>query len=183
MKNLFKMLASALGLTWVWSLLLVLLLAWTVWRFGPLLAVDDKRFWLGATSRLLTVSGLFLAWGLAMVFAQRRTPAQSPAQACGPDQAPTKSRKGLVEHEQHNVRGRFKEALHTLKAARRYGKRSERWRNELPWHLVMGASASGKTCLLQAGGMQLPLDRTDCGAPTLPAQYPIASGILPMRGS
>ncbi len=165
MKNLFKMLASALGLTWVWSLLLVLLLAWTVWRFGPLLAVDDKRFWLGATSRLLTISGLFLAWGLAMVFAQRRTPAQSPAQACGPDQALPKSRKGLVEHEQHNVRGRFKEALHILKAARRYGKRSERWRNELPWHLVMGASASGKTCLLQAGGMQLPLDRTDCGAP------------------
>lgn len=78
MKNLFKMLASALGLTWVWSLLLVLLLAWTVWRFGPLLAVDDKRFWLGATSRLLTISGLFLAWGLAMVFAQRRTPRTIP---------------------------------------------------------------------------------------------------------
>lgn len=165
MKPLFKTLVAALALTWVWSLLLVLLLAWAVWWFGPLLAVDDKRFWLGATSRLLTISGLFLAWGLLMVFVNRRNPGQLPGDDGGPEQAPPKQRKGLVEHEQNNVRGRFKEALQALKTSRRYGKRSERWRSELPWHLVMGCSASGKTRLLQAGGLQLPLDRTDAGDP------------------
>lgn len=164
MKSLFKKLVATLGLTWVWSLLLVLLLACIVWWVGPLLAVDDKRFWLGATSRLLTISGLFLAWGLLMVFVKRHDPGQQPVDA-GPGEAPAKQRKGLMEHEHNNVRGRFKEALHALKTSRRYGKRSERWRSELPWHLVMGCSASGKTRLLQAGGLQLPLDRADSGSP------------------
>lgn len=165
MKSLFKKLAAALGLTWVWSLLLVLLLACVVWWIGPLLAVDDRRFWLGATSRLLTISGLFLAWGLTMVFVNRRDAVQPFADDAGPGQVNSKQRKGLVEHEHNNVRGRFTEALQALKMSRRYGKRGKRWRNELPWYLVMGCIASGKTRLLQAGGLQQPLDRVGSGAP------------------
>lgn len=59
---------TVLGRIWVWSLLLVLSCAAMVWFLGPLLAVDDHRIWAGATARLVTISGVFLLWGLAMAF-------------------------------------------------------------------------------------------------------------------
>ena len=45
MKTFFGKLGAVLRRTRVWSLLLVLLLAVVVWFVGPLLAVDDYRFW------------------------------------------------------------------------------------------------------------------------------------------
>ena len=63
MNAFFKGAGAVLRNTWVWSLLLVLAGALLVWFFGPLLAVDDHRFWHGAIARLLTISGLFLLWG------------------------------------------------------------------------------------------------------------------------
>ena len=53
MKTFFGKLGAVLRRTWVWSLLLVLLLAVVVWFVGPLLAVDDYRFWESSTARLL----------------------------------------------------------------------------------------------------------------------------------
>lgn len=73
MKNLFGKTAAFLRKTWVWSLLSILLTAVFVWCFGPLLAIDDFRFWESPTSRLLSISVLFLVWGLAMVFVSWRT--------------------------------------------------------------------------------------------------------------
>ena len=72
MNAFFKGAGAVLRRVWVWSLLLVLLSAGLVWFFGPLLAVDDYRFWQGATARLLTISSLFLLWGLAMVWLNGR---------------------------------------------------------------------------------------------------------------
>ena len=60
MKKLFKKVGAFLRKTWVWTLLLVLFVALLVWFAGPLLAVDDYKFWEGSTSRLLTISVLFL---------------------------------------------------------------------------------------------------------------------------
>lgn len=79
MKTFFGKLGAVLRRTWVWSLLLVLLLAVVVWFVGPLLAVDDYRFWESSTARLLSISVLFLGWGLAMVFASWRASARKSA--------------------------------------------------------------------------------------------------------
>lgn len=145
---------------WLWSLLLVLSIALLVWFFGPLLAVDDHRFWQSATARLLTVSGLFLLWGLAMVVVDARRSARRKQ----PEHQARHQRQDLVNDEQTQVRWRFKEALQTLKTSRRYGERGERWRSELPWYLLIGQHGSGKTRLLAASGLQFPLDRVE-GAP------------------
>jgi type VI protein secretion system component VasK len=72
MKKLFKKVGAFLRHTWVWTLLLVLFVALLVWFVGPLLAVNDYKFWEGSTSRLLTISVLFLIWGLTMVFVSWR---------------------------------------------------------------------------------------------------------------
>lgn len=161
MNAFFKGAGAMLRKIWLWSLLLVLCSALLVWFFGPLLAVDDHRFWQGATARLLTISGLFLLWGLAMVVVGARRTARLDQ----PEHQESQRRQDLVDDEQRQVRGRFKEALHTLKTSRRYGQRGERWRSELPWYLVIGQQASGKTRLLAASGLQFPLDRVEALPP------------------
>src|SRR5476651_1264108 len=157
MNAFFKSACAVLGRIWVWSLLLVLAVAMTVWFFGPLLAVDDYRFWQAAAARLLTISGLFLLWGLAMVYANWRSMARQGVA----DNIEPHLRKGLVENEQRHLRDRFKDALFTLKNSRIYGERSPRWRNALPWYLLIGKPGSGKSRMLAASGLQLLQDRVE----------------------
>lgn len=154
MKGFFKRTAEFLSITWLWSLLLVLLIASGVWFVGPLLAVDDHRFWQGSATRLLTISVLFLLWGLAMVFFSRRdVPPQNNPEI--------RQHKQLVEHAQKAMRVRFREALHRLKTSKRYGERGGRWRNDLPWYLLIGSTGSGKTQLLESDGVQWTHERID----------------------
>ncbi len=161
MNAFFKSAGRLLRKVWLWSLLLVLSAAMLVWFFGPLLAVDEHRFWQGSTARLLTISVMFLLWGLAMVIVSGRRVARLNQ----PENQARQQQKGLVEDEHRQVRGRFKEALQALKRSPRYGEHGERWRNELPWYLVLGEQGSGKTRLLAASGLQFPLDRSDALAP------------------
>ena len=161
MNAFFKGAGAVLRNTWVWSLLLVLAGALLVWFFGPLLAVDDHRFWHGATARLLTISGLFLLWGLAMVWVGgRRATRLDPS-----EHQQRQQRQGQLSAERNQVRGRFKEAVQALKTAQRYAGRSERWRHEVPWYLLIGQSGSGKTALVAAQGLRAPLDRVETSAP------------------
>ena len=161
MNAFFKGVGTVLRMSWVWSLFIVLSSALLVWFFGPLLAVDDHRFWQGAPARLLTISGLFLLWGLAMVMVgSRRT-----ARLNQPEHQERHQRKGLIDDERKQVRGRFKEALHTLKTSRRYGERNERWRNDLPWYLLIGQQGSGKSRLLAGCGSHFALDREEAMTP------------------
>jgi len=157
MNAFFTGVGRVLRKSWIWSLLLVLCLAALVWCFGPLLAVDDYRFWQGATARLLSISVLFLLWGLAMVVVGGRRAAWLDR----PDHQARHQRQVLIDQERRQVRGRFKEALQTLKTSRCYGEHGERWRNDLPWYLLIGEQGSGKSQLLAAGGVRFPLDRSD----------------------
>ncbi len=159
MKSFFGKLAAFLRKTWVWSLLLVLALALLIWFIGPLLAVDDYRFWESATSRLLSISALCLLWGLAMVFASWKATARKKAEEDDADAQERLRREGLIDEEQAELRQRFKDALRTLKRSSLYRGRSEKWRSELPWYLLLGPQGSGKTSLLDFSGLDFPLNR------------------------
>ncbi|MDH1263858.1 type VI secretion system membrane subunit TssM [Pseudomonas sp. GD03944] len=161
MKSFFAKLGAFFRKTWVWSLLLVLVLALLVWFVGPLLAVSDYKFWESATSRLLTISALFLIWGLAMVFASWRSTARKKAEENDADAQERLRREEQISEEQAELRHRFKDALRTLKRSSLYRGRSERWRNHLPWYLILGPQGSGKTSLLDFSGLEFPLNRGD----------------------
>ena len=161
MNAFFKGAGTVLCKSWVWSLLLGLSCALLVWFFGPLLAVDEHRFWQSPTARLVTICVMSLLWGGAMVIVgARRT-----ARLNQPKYQEHHQRQGLVDDENRQVRRRFKEALQTLKNSRRYGSRSERWRNELPWYLLIGQQGSGKTSLLASSGLQLALEGAESALP------------------
>ncbi len=161
MKNFFKKVGAFLRKTWVWTLLLVLLAALLVWFVGPLLAVADYKFWESPTSRLLSISLMFLVWGLAMVFVSWRAGVRRKAVEDSDEGQERLRRDGLIEDEQKELRSRFKDALRTLKTSSLYRGRSERWRNELPWYLLIGPQGSGKTSLLDFSGLEFPINRID----------------------
>ncbi|EOZ4791955.1 type VI secretion system membrane subunit TssM [Pseudomonas aeruginosa] len=161
MKNFFKKVGAFLRKTWVWTLLLALLAALLVWFVGPLLAVADYKFWESPTSRLLSISLMFLLWGLAMVFVSWRAGVRRKAVEDSDEGQERLRRDGLIEDEQKELRSRFKDALRTLKTSSLYRGRSERWRNELPWYLLIGPQGSGKTSLLDFSGLEFPINRID----------------------
>ncbi|MBI6911133.1 type VI secretion system membrane subunit TssM [Pseudomonas palleroniana] len=161
MNAFFKGAGAVLGTVWVWSLLLVLCSAAVVWWIGPLLAVDDHRFWQGSAARLVSISVLFLLWGIAMALAGRG----QVAGLAKPGRRARRQPLKWVEEEHRHVRGRFKQAVQLLKTSRRYGEHNQRWRRDLPWYLLIGERGSGKTQLLAAAGLPSPFDQAG-GTPT-----------------
>ncbi|MDO9321766.1 MAG: type VI secretion system membrane subunit TssM, partial [Pseudomonas sp.] len=161
MKDFFSKLANFFRQTWVWSLCLVLVIALLVWFAGPLLAVNDYKFWESASSRLVSISLLFLLWGLSMVFASWKAGARKKAEEDDADAQERLRRDGMISEEQLELRKRFKDALHTLRRSSLYRGRSERWRNELPWYLLLGPQGCGKTSLLDFSGLDFPLNQAD----------------------
>ncbi|MDI3271943.1 type VI secretion system membrane subunit TssM [Pseudomonas sp. AL03] len=161
MKKFFKKVGAFLRQTWVWTLLVVLFVALLVWLVGPLLAVNDYKFWEGSTSRLLTISVLFLIWGLSMVFVSWRAGVRKKAIEDTEDGQDRIRREELIDEEQKELRVRFKDALKTLKNSSLYRGRSERWRSDLPWYLLIGPQGSGKTSLLDFSGLEFPINKID----------------------
>lgn len=161
MKNVLGKFVVFLSKTWVWSLCLVLLLAAIIWFAGPMLAVNDHRFWASTASRLLTLCILFLVWGLAMVFISWKAQAKK-AEAEGDEAIQERLRRAdQMSEEQDELRKRYKEALRTLRSSSLYQGRSEKWRNELPWYLIIGPEGSGKTSLLDFSGLEFPLNQME----------------------
>ena len=95
MKTFFNKVGAFLRKTWVWTLLCVLCVVLLVWFVGPLLAVNDYKFWADSTSRLLSISTLFLAWGLGMVFVGWRAGVHKKA-----IQATAQGEAGLLRDEE-----------------------------------------------------------------------------------
>ncbi len=104
---------------------------------------------------------MFLVWGLAMVFVSWRAGVRRKAVEDSDEGQERLRRDGLIEDEQKELRSRFKDALRTLKTSSLYRGRSERWRNELPWYLLIGPQGSGKTSLLDFSGLEFPINRID----------------------
>lgn len=169
MKIFFKKLGALLSKTWVWTLLLALFIALLVWFAGPLLAVDDYKFWESSTPRLLTISGLSLLWGLSMVFVNWRSglrKKQIEESEVGQEHI---QRQVQIDQQCRELRSRFNDALKTLKTSSLYRGRSERWRKDLPWYLVIGPQDSGKTSLLDFSGLKFPINSIDRKQPRNPS--------------
>ena len=161
MKQFFKKIGAFLCKTWVWTLLLLLCVALLVWFVGPLLAVNDYKFWEGSTSRLLTISALILMWGLFMVYVNWRAGVRKQVLLDSEDGQARLQREEQIESERKALKTRFKDALNTLKTSSVYRGRSERWRNDLPWYLLIGPQGSGKTSLLDFSGLEFPINKLD----------------------
>lgn len=161
MKNFLKKVGAFLAKTWIWTLVLVLVVALVVWFAGPFLAINDFKFWSAAASRLISISGLFLSWGLAMVFVNWRGGLRRKEKHASEGSQDLLDREERIKDEHNELRSRFKQAMHTLKTSSLYRGRSERWRDDLPWYLLIGAPGSGKTSLLDFSGLDFPINKIE----------------------
>ena len=160
MKEFLKKLASLLSNAWLWSLFVMLAAVLLVWFIGPLVAVADNRIWQTTASRVLTISIVVLVWCLFMALASWRLSIKRKE----PASAAAEQERIDVAHrmeECREIRGRFDDAMLTLKTSSLYLGRGERWRNELPWYLLMGPAGAGKTSLLDFSGLEFPLNKID----------------------
>lgn len=155
MKLLFRKAGAWVRQTWVWTLLLVLCVTLLVWFAGPLLAVNDYKFWASPTARLLTASVLALGWGLGMVFVNERAASSAHSQQNVPDQARA-LHQARIDDERREVHSRFKQAMTTSRSSALYI-----GRGDVPWYLLIGPPASGKTHLLECSGLEFPLNRLE----------------------
>ncbi|WP_462402779.1 type VI secretion system membrane subunit TssM [Pseudomonas sp. Marseille-QA0332] len=161
MKELFRKARGLLSKTWVWTLLLVLIVALSVWFVGPLLAIADHKIWEAASHRLLTISLLCLLWGLFVVYANWRANTQQRRVENGDAEQPELARRVAIEAAERTLRNRFKDAMRVLGRSSLYHGRNERWRSDLPWYLVIGPQGAGKTSLLDFSGLEFPLNQVE----------------------
>ncbi|MEX3774635.1 type VI secretion system membrane subunit TssM [Pseudomonas sp. MYb118] len=161
MKNSLRKVAAFLVKPWVWTLLLTLLAALSVWFFGPYLAVNDYKFWSERGSRLLTINGLLLIWGLTMVYISWSAGARKADIEKTEDGQDRIRREKLIDAELKELRTRFKGAIATLKSSSLYRGSDNNWRSDLPWYLLIGPQGCGKTSLLDFSGLEFPINRVD----------------------
>lgn len=161
MKNILLKGLRLFRKSWAWSLILVLLLAVLIWTLGPTLAINDRKPWGTASARLFTISVIFLCWGLSLVFTNWKANRHKKALESDTEAQERARRESLIVEEQLELHSRFKQAMRTLSRSSLYKGRSERWRRELPWYLLLGAQGSGKTSLLEFSGLEFPLNSND----------------------
>lgn len=150
----------------LWLSLGVLLLVATIWMAGPLLAIGETRPLASATSRYVLIAFVLLAWGLRLV---RRANGMGKLTRWRESRRRTDDRALPDDHSDAigELRVRFREALYLLRhASAGAGPRAGRFRAwldkltgeytyRLPWYLVVGSGASGKTAVLVSGELDL----------------------------
>ena len=134
-----------------WSILLLLLLAVTVWFTGPSIAVNGTAIWAPPFSRVITIAALLLPWlgWQAIRYYQQRPDRRSARTA---DTEAIHTRIALEQRHQLNQQ---------LLADRGISRRQQkRW----PWLVLLGPAAAGKSSLFN--DTRLAASRSTAASPT-----------------
>ncbi|MCD5995496.1 type VI secretion system membrane subunit TssM [Pseudomonas sp. CDFA 602] len=154
-------LAAVLKWPEIWSLLSIAVIGLLTWIFGSRLAFDGVQPLAASSARLATVTGLVLAWALFWLSRMWRTSRHANRDNESVDQLEIDQSGSTAQQDKHAVialRMAFRQAMRTLAKTPLYHRRDERWRMSLPWYLVLGPQASGKTSLIEYSGLDLPLN-------------------------
>jgi type VI secretion system protein ImpL len=138
---------------WLIGAFAIFAAALIIWLVGPLIDIGDPRL-LEAPARrgiiiLLILLG-WLSWEGRRLWRERQSNRElidQLGQAEDPDVAQSRE-------EAEALRGRFTEALSTLKSVKLGG---ARLLYQLPWYMFIGAPGSGKTTALVNSGLKFPL--------------------------
>jgi type VI secretion system protein ImpL len=151
---------------WFWLLLATLVLWAAIWFGLPPLGVESVPVRLGA------MLGVAILWAIANLIVRVRAARANTAlvdelkkheeEAAKAEDA---ARKDAIDEELGNVRERARQALAVLRRARFGGRFFRRWVYELPWYVLIGPPASGKTTAVLRSGLGFPLAEQLGGAP------------------
>ncbi|MBB4000420.1 type VI secretion system membrane subunit TssM [Aureimonas pseudogalii] len=155
-----------------WMSAAALIVAALVWFGGPLLAFGDVRPLGDTTPRLALLLTIALAWGIAAVLLGWRKGAHDQRLVSALRQQEAETNAGANQHRSEVerrltvIRRKTDETLARLGrdgGRGRIGRRAFR----LPWYLVIGPTASGKTALLLNADLSMPFGPPQgAGGPT-----------------
>ena len=152
-----RFLWAVLTSRWLWSLIGIALLGAIVWLFGPLVGIGTARPLAGEIARLGVILAIVLIWLVWIILAQRRAIRANRlfvSELVVPEVKPhDPSAEGVAA-----VGAKFQEIMAELKRRKLGGRRFLR---DMPWYVIIGPPASGKTTALRQSGLEFPFDLTD----------------------
>ncbi|AJD45430.1 type VI secretion system IcmF family protein (plasmid) [Rhizobium gallicum bv. gallicum R602sp] len=154
---IFRFLWAILTSRWLWTFIGLVLLSLIVWIFGPIISVGERAPLASETVRLVIIGllfALFLIWWIA---AQRRAIRANrlfvSEIAPPPEAPPSPAEEGVA-----SVGAKFREVMAELKRQKIGGRKFLR---EMPWYVIIGPPATGKTTALRQSGLSFPIDLSD----------------------
>jgi len=147
MNNLVSALPLVMG-RWGGSFLGVILLAYTLWSYGPLIP------WLSSpAARIAGVLVLLLLWAAPNIWADRRRRKRERALADGVTTSDADPTADAAAEEVAAQREKLARALELLRRA----SGSRGYLYEQPWYVIIGPPGAGKTTALLNAGLRFPL--------------------------
>lgn len=149
---------SVLTSRWLWTLIGLALLSLVIWIFGPIVRVGDFEPFASETVRIVMIAMLVILWLIWLIVAQRRA-IRANRMFVAEISAPVED-KPLSPGEEAvaAVGAKFQRVMAELKRRKIGGRKFLR---EMPWYVIVGPPATGKTTALRQAGLNFPIDLTD----------------------
>jgi type VI secretion system protein ImpL len=160
MKDFFCQLVALARMPWVWISGVLLVLALMVWFIGPFLTIDGYALWASRSSRLLSIGLLCLTGGLLLSFIHWKAHVRKVAAESEDARQERLRCERAIKVQRAQMTAGFNNAQRFLRGSRLFRGREELWRTELPWYLLLGPQASGKTSLLECSGLHFQASET-----------------------
>ncbi|RUX90381.1 type VI secretion system membrane subunit TssM, partial [Mesorhizobium sp. M2A.F.Ca.ET.040.01.1.1] len=142
----------------LWTLIGIALLSLLIWVFGPIVQVGPYAPFESENVRIAIIAGLIILWLIWLIIAQRRA-IRANRMFVAEIAAPVQE-KQLTPGEESvaAVGAKFGEVMAELKRRKLGGRKFLR---EMPWYVIVGPPATGKTTALRQSGLNFPIDLTD----------------------
>lgn len=150
---------------WFWGLLGTVALCVLVWFATPLMAFGEVRPMEPAAPRLAVIATVVAIWGavnLTLRLRDRRANARMVEEMSYAEReqaAREETERGAAGEELAAIHLRAQEALALLRRARFGHGWRRRYVYQLPWYVLIGPPASGKTTAVLNAGLDFPLDQ------------------------
>ncbi|RUV59202.1 type VI secretion system membrane subunit TssM, partial [Mesorhizobium sp. M5C.F.Ca.IN.020.29.1.1] len=155
---ILRFLWAVLTSRWLWTLIGIALLSLVIWVFGPIVRVGAYEPFASENVRIVIVALLVIFWLIWLIVAQRRA-IRANRMFVAEIAAPVVE-KPLSPGEENvaAVGAKFAEVMVELKRRKLGGRKFLR---EMPWYVIVGPPATGKTTALRQSGLNFPIDLTD----------------------
>ena len=156
---ILRFLWAVLTSRFLWTLIGLALLSAIIWIFGPIVRIGASEPFASETVRIILIAALVIFWLIWLIVAQRRAIRANRmfvAEIAAP--APAEKQLSPGEESVAAVGAKFQDVMGELRRRKLGGRKFLR---EMPWYVIVGPPATGKTTALRQSGLNFPIDLTD----------------------